>query len=211
MKKLTLTSIALSLALASANAQTLTSSDAGFVTFDDFSGDTVGTISSPFTTAAGGAITFTNTGGSVAIAAENASGESNGAPVLFGPNILRRNIGTGGSHSLTYNFGTTVTGFGVNLADIGDGNIDFAKITASDGTVIYLHDEPGGTLDDLGNDNQFRGVTGGSFTGFTWESNTDANDNHFIDRVAVIPVPEPSSALLLGLSGLALIGRRKRA
>ncbi len=215
MKKNTLTTTSLILlSLTGAHAQIVTSSSAGFGTvIDSFEADSTGIITTGYMTAAGGTIDFaTNSSLGQRIEAADSAGTLYGNPVTQGTQVWSfRAGGPPFFHKAEYTFASTQSDFGIHFGDFGDGTSPSAlKITASDGTVLYAYDEAVDGLIAPAID-FFTGVTGGSFTGFTVEMNSNGSDNTFINAIVTTPVPEPSSALLLGLSGMALIGRRKRA
>ncbi len=210
MKKSLLKVGLISSLLLSSNAlgQTLTSNSALFTKMvDSFEDDATGNIASPYTTDEGGTITFTATNG----AYQQIYSAANyfAAPLVDGVQAWAlRAVAGPFSHKADYTFANSLTNFGLTLIDFGDGTSPSAvKITASDGTVMFQHDE---AVDGSypGNTNVFLGITGGSFTGFTIEQSSAGSDNIAID--AIVTIPEPSSLALVGLTCMGLIGFRKR-
>ncbi len=218
MKKTTLTIASLALVSLASGQTVLNPTGYGTGTIDDFNADPGGAIASGYVTSAGSTINYVTDGPTFQIPqgatiAGAPDPDTSGSGYLF---LAANNTSTGTTtRTMDFVFASAQTGFIMDISDWGaDGtNPSSLKVTASDGTVLFDHDE---AVDGLwtspgANQSFFIGVDGGSFTGFKLESNSGGSDNWGISKISTAQVPEPSSALLLGLSGLALIGRRKRA
>ncbi len=216
MKKTTLTIASLAFASLASGQTVLNPTGYGTGLIDDFNSDAAGTFASGYVTDDGTTIQYLSDGPGLAIVNGPIAGSTD--PDTSGDGHVRFVVNNSPAPTTTrarFNFAAAQTGFILDITDWGaDGNTPSSlKVTASDGTVIFDWDEAVDGVFTNGGANQhfFIGIDGGSFTGFTVDSNSSGSDNWGISKITNANVPEPSSALLLGLSGLALIGRRKRA
>lgn len=104
---------------------------------------------------------------------------------------LRVGIGTDGLNGAQFTPGS------IGLAEVGGGGgLDEVSITANNTIDLYFFD-----------------VTGGVAAGTRFQVFADVGTNNFVTHQLVsldVAVPEPSSAVLLGVSGLAMLLRRRR-
>jgi hypothetical protein len=205
----------LGLAVGSANAAVFV--DFGNQQSDDSQQASAGTVSNISATSAFTTGSFTTTGGPITFElvtttfSGNLTGQDKGWSVTDGSTsnaIDNSNSASGPFETMTFTISEfTGLGAGETLEILGVSVLfatDTESYTINGGSDTFF------TLDSTGsNPAEFISVSG---TAFTIGAGSSGDTKFAIDgiTVGVVAVPEPSSAALLGLAGLALMLRRRR-
>lgn len=166
-------------------------------TSDDFSADI----------ADGATITFASGVQSMATGEGTSGGGINRVDGGDWDTRIRNASGLSGYSSVTWEFPSNISAFGV----------DFSSISSSRGIHVSGDFDGSGNQDinlftHQGSSNGFLGVIGtSSFNSITLSaSGTGDNDFFGADDLSFVAVPEPSSAILLGLGATSILIRRRR-
>jgi hypothetical protein len=133
------------------------------------------------------------TAGSTANQVDVSPFESSGKQVVNGTNYLRGN-NFGSTRGYEFSFAQPIFAFGFDVDDVENAS---TSLLLSDGTTFNLSDG-------------FRGFISDTPITFAQSTGGGTGDSVGFDNFTTVVVPEPSSALLLGIFALALASQHRR-